>query len=75
MSHSRMNRFHMGSSTLLCHLQSVSVIWSSYQVFVWMSHGDEAVKLPDGHEVVAMNEQGAVAAVENLNKRIQRSQP
>ncbi|KAI3751158.1 hypothetical protein L2E82_22204 [Cichorium intybus] len=38
--------------------------------FVWMSDVDEAVKLPDGYEVVAMNEQGVLAAVDNLNKRI-----
>ncbi|KAB5573564.1 hypothetical protein DKX38_000758 [Salix brachista] len=36
---------------------------------VWMSHGDEAVKLPDGFEVVARSEQGAVAAVENREMR------
>ncbi|XP_047341236.1 GMP synthase [glutamine-hydrolyzing] [Impatiens glandulifera] len=32
---------------------------------VWMSHGDEAVRLPDGFEVVARSLQGSVAAVEN----------
>ncbi|KAG5222474.1 GMP synthase [Salix suchowensis] len=36
---------------------------------VWMSHGDEAVKLPDGFEVVARSQQGAVAAVENREMR------
>ncbi|MFS7941853.1 putative GMP synthase (glutamine-hydrolyzing) [Helianthus anomalus] len=36
---------------------------------VWMSHGDEAVRLPDGFEVVARSEQGAVAAVENKCRR------
>lgn len=36
---------------------------------VWMSHGDEAVKLPEGFEVVARSRQGAVAAVENRHKR------
>lgn len=36
---------------------------------VWMSHGDEAVKLPEGFEVVARSRQGAVAAVENREKR------
>lgn len=34
-----------------------------------MSHGDEAVKLPEGFEVVARSEQGAVAAVENRERR------
>ncbi|PWA53550.1 GMP synthase (glutamine-hydrolyzing), putative / glutamine amidotransferase [Artemisia annua] len=36
---------------------------------VWMSHGDEAVKLPEGFEVAARSEQGAVAAVENRERR------
>lgn len=37
---------------------------------VWMSHGDEALKLPDGFEVVAQSAQGAVAALENRGRRI-----
>lgn len=37
---------------------------------VWMSHGDEAVNLPQGFEVVARSQQGAVAAVENKKRRI-----
>lgn len=36
---------------------------------VWMSHGDEVARLPDGFEVVARSHQGAVAAVENRVKR------
>ncbi|KAA8520834.1 hypothetical protein F0562_011507 [Nyssa sinensis] len=36
---------------------------------VWMSHGDEAVTLPDGFEVVARSQQGSVAAVENPARR------
>lgn len=36
---------------------------------VWMSHGDEAVKLPEGFEVVARSQQGGVAAVENKKRR------
>ncbi|KAG5593221.1 hypothetical protein H5410_043735 [Solanum commersonii] len=36
---------------------------------VWMSHGDEAVKLPEGFEVVARSNQGAVAAIENREKK------
>ncbi|KAI3720851.1 hypothetical protein L2E82_31847 [Cichorium intybus] len=43
--------------------------------FFWMNHGDEAVKLPDGFEVVARSKQGVVAVVENPNKRIHKSQP
>lgn len=37
---------------------------------VWMSHGDEAVKLPEGFEVVARSQQKVVAAVENPARRI-----
>ncbi|KAL9231017.1 hypothetical protein vseg_006292 [Gypsophila vaccaria] len=36
---------------------------------VWMSHGDEVVQLPQGFRVVATSLQGAVAAVENPNRR------
>lgn len=36
---------------------------------VWMSHGDEVVRLPDGFEIVARSQQGSVAAVENPAKR------
>lgn len=36
---------------------------------VWMSHGDEAVRLPNGFQVVARSQQGAVAAVENPGRR------
>jgi GMP synthase (glutamine-hydrolysing) len=32
---------------------------------VWMSHGDEAVELPDGFSVVCKSVQGAIAAIEN----------
>ncbi|KAG8486803.1 hypothetical protein CXB51_020338 [Gossypium anomalum] len=36
---------------------------------VWMSHGDEAATLPNGFEVVARSQQGAVAAVEDKYRR------
>ncbi|GAB4857386.1 hypothetical protein Ancab_015295 [Ancistrocladus abbreviatus] len=36
---------------------------------VWMSHGDEAARLPEGFEVVASSQQGVVAAVENHSRR------
>jgi GMP synthase (glutamine-hydrolysing) A subunit len=36
---------------------------------VWMSHGDEAVRLPDGFEVVARSTQGAVAGIEDRKRR------
>ncbi|OMO79545.1 hypothetical protein CCACVL1_13601 [Corchorus capsularis] len=36
---------------------------------VWMSHGDEAARLPNGFEVVARSQQGAVAAVEDNERR------
>eukprot|EP00245_Coleochaete_scutata_P008256 TRINITY_DN2483_c0_g1_i1.p1 TRINITY_DN2483_c0_g1~~TRINITY_DN2483_c0_g1_i1.p1 ORF type:complete len:549 (+),score=84.37 TRINITY_DN2483_c0_g1_i1:111-1757(+) len=32
---------------------------------VWMSHGDEAVQLPEGFEVVARSQQGTIVAIEN----------
>lgn len=48
-------------------------IYGSKQVgdkqVVWMSHGDEVARLPDGFEVVARSQQGAVAAIENRAKR------
>lgn len=34
-------------------------------VNVWMSHGDEAVKLPEGFTAVAKSRQGAIVAIEN----------
>ncbi|KAM0945121.1 putative GMP synthase (glutamine-hydrolyzing) [Dioscorea sansibarensis] len=37
---------------------------------VWMSHGDEAARLPVGFEVVARSVQGLVAAIENPAKRL-----
>lgn len=37
---------------------------------VWMSHGDEAVKLPEGFACVARSRQGAVVAVEDKARRI-----
>ncbi|KAF3448574.1 hypothetical protein FNV43_RR09287 [Rhamnella rubrinervis] len=36
---------------------------------VWMSHGDEVAKLPEGFEVVAQSQQGSVAAIENQLRR------
>ncbi|KAJ4835500.1 hypothetical protein Tsubulata_015495 [Turnera subulata] len=36
---------------------------------VWMSHGDEVVKLADGFRVAARSQQGGVAAIENPEKR------
>ncbi|GBG88782.1 hypothetical protein CBR_g48399 [Chara braunii] len=37
---------------------------------VWMSHGDECVRLPDGFSVVARSEQGTIVAIENADARI-----
>lgn len=37
---------------------------------VWMSHGDEVAKLPEGFEVVARSQQGSVAAIESPVRRI-----
>ncbi|XP_010241897.1 PREDICTED: uncharacterized protein LOC104586381 [Nelumbo nucifera] len=36
---------------------------------VWMSHGDEVAKLPDGFVVVARSQQSSVAAIENHSRR------
>ncbi|KAI4370082.1 hypothetical protein MLD38_018465 [Melastoma candidum] len=36
---------------------------------VWMSHGDEVSKLPDGFEVVGRSVEGAVAAIESREKK------
>ncbi|CAA0812167.1 GMP synthase (glutamine-hydrolyzing)- putative / glutamine amidotransferase- putative [Striga hermonthica] len=35
---------------------------------VWMSHGDEAVRLPEGFQVVGRSKQGAIAALQNQEK-------
>ncbi|CAL1401055.1 unnamed protein product [Linum trigynum] len=35
----------------------------------WMSHGDEAARLPEGFDLVAKSQQGGVAALENREKR------
>lgn len=37
---------------------------------VWMSHGDEAKKLPEGFDVVARSEQGTIVAVECRSRMI-----
>jgi GMP synthase-like glutamine amidotransferase len=37
---------------------------------VWMSHGDEAVVLPEGFTAVAKSAQGAIVAVENPTKQV-----
>lgn len=37
---------------------------------VWMSHGDEAVYLPDGFHVTARSQQGSVAAIESPERRL-----
>ncbi|KAG7670965.1 hypothetical protein KSW81_004393 [Nannochloris sp. 'desiccata'] len=37
---------------------------------VWMSHGDEAAKLPEGFTCVARSEQGAVVGIENPERKI-----
>jgi GMP synthase (glutamine-hydrolysing) len=36
---------------------------------VWMSHGDEVVRLPEGFKVVSRSVQGAIAAIEHQEKR------
>jgi GMP synthase-like glutamine amidotransferase len=37
---------------------------------VWMSHGDEAVKLPDGFRCVGKSDAGAVVAIEDPKRNI-----
>ncbi|KAK1284072.1 hypothetical protein QJS10_CPB21g00444 [Acorus calamus] len=37
---------------------------------VWMSHGDEAARLPEGFRVVARSRQGTVAAIESPGRRL-----
>lgn len=37
---------------------------------VWMSHGDEAVRLPPGFKVVATSVQGNIAAIENAEANV-----
>lgn len=37
---------------------------------VWMSHGDEAVKLPEGFSCVGKSDAGAVVAIENPERKI-----
>ncbi len=37
---------------------------------VWMSHGDEAVALPDGFTAVATSDAGAVVAIEHPGRRL-----
>lgn len=55
-------------------VEGVSGIFGNKKVgdsqLVWMSHGDEAVRLPDGFHVVARSKQGAVAAVEDPKRRL-----
>ena len=43
---------------------------ASLQQLVWMSHGDEAVKLPGGFAAVARSEQGAIVAIENPGSKV-----
>lgn len=55
------------------HVEKPSGLFGSKNVgskqVVWMSHGDEAVKLPHGFEVVARSEQGSIAALENPSRK------
>ena len=37
---------------------------------VWMSHGDEAVRLPEGFKCVGKSDAGAVVAIENAERKI-----
>ncbi|KAM5574255.1 hypothetical protein ABKV19_013646 [Rosa sericea] len=54
-------------------VESNSGIFGSNRVgdrqVVWMSHGDEVAKLPQGFRVVAQSQQGVVAAIESPERR------
>ncbi|XP_027340054.1 uncharacterized protein LOC113853707 [Abrus precatorius] len=54
-------------------VEKPSALFSSDKVgkrqVVWMSHGDEAVRLPSGFDVVARSDQGAVAVIENTSAK------
>ncbi len=55
------------------HAQGGSTLYEpqgKHSQLVWMSHGDEAVKLPDGFVCVGKSEQGAVVAIENPSRKI-----
>lgn len=55
------------------HAQAGSTLYEpqgKHSQLVWMSHGDEAVKLPDGFVCVGKSEQGAVVAIENPSRKI-----
>ncbi|KAF3785770.1 GMP synthase glutamine-hydrolyzing [Nymphaea thermarum] len=41
-----------------------------WKQFVWMSHGDEVVRLPEGFRVVGRSKENGVAAIENPSRRI-----
>ncbi|XP_058732021.1 uncharacterized protein LOC131603640 [Vicia villosa] len=56
------------------HVENPSALYPSDKVghnqVVWMSHGDEAVTIPSGFNVVARSRQGAVAAIENPSAKL-----
>ena len=55
------------------HAEADSTLYApqgKHSQLVWMSHGDEAVKLPDGFVCVGKSEQGAVVAIENPSRKI-----
>lgn len=57
-----------GKSLLYGSRADVEVAGGSQEV--WMSHGDEVVKLPTGFTAVGHSEQGAIVAVENNDSHI-----
>jgi len=52
------------------HLFPVNSPFSEQQRQVWMSHGDEASKLPQGFVLSAKSSSGAIAAIENSEKKL-----
>ncbi|XVF06053.1 hypothetical protein REPUB_Repub06bG0015200 [Reevesia pubescens] len=52
----------------------IGICYRRQLMVVWMSHGDEATRLPHGFEVVAMSQHGVVASFEDNKMRFYRLQ-
>jgi len=59
-----------GSSTITIKDPARIFVGLSAQEKVWMSHGDSVEELPDGFKVLAMSEDGIVAAFSNPEKQV-----
>lgn len=47
-----------------------SLFQNTSEQTVWMSHGDEAEKLPTGFQIIAQSETGSIAAIEDSGRKI-----